>query len=79
MFVPIGRSCNRSEAILELIEPPSKRERHREKTRERLSGRSFADPPLLDLRSAAINKQFDAGDETGILRSQKQRNLGDFF
>jgi len=27
----------------------------------------------LDLRSAAVNEQFDARDETGVIRSQKQR------
>src|SRR5215467_2621975 len=36
-------------------------------------------PPFrLDLGSAAINEEFDAGDETGIIRGQKQRRLGNF-
>ena len=37
-------------------------------------------PPFrLDLRSAAVNEQFDTRDETGVIRSQKQRHLGDFL
>src|SRR5260221_8654216 len=32
-----------------------------------------------DLRPAAINEQFDARDETGVIRRQKQRRLGNFF
>src|ERR1700681_437187 len=32
----------------------------------------------LDLGSAAVNKQFDTGDETGVIRRQKQRRLGNF-
>jgi hypothetical protein len=33
----------------------------------------------LDLRSAAVNEQFDTRDETGVIRSQKQRHLGNFL
>src|SRR5216684_1536759 len=37
-------------------------------------------PPLrLDLGSAAVNKQFDTRDETGVIRSQKQRHLSNFL
>jgi hypothetical protein len=37
-------------------------------------------PPFrLDLGSAAINEQFDTGDETGVIRRQKQRRLGNFI
>ncbi len=32
-----------------------------------------------DLRSAAIGEQFDPGDEAGVVRAQKQRDLGDLF
>ena len=32
----------------------------------------------LDLRSAAVNKQFNTRDETGVIRSQKQRGLRNF-
>src|SRR6266851_7747022 len=33
----------------------------------------------LDLGSAAVNEQFDTRDETGVIRSQKQRNLSNFL
>src|SRR5712671_2544242 len=37
-------------------------------------------PPFrLDLGSAAVNEQFDTRDETGVIRSQKQRHLGNFL
>jgi hypothetical protein len=29
--------------------------------------------------SAAINEQFDARDETGVIRRQKNRSFGDFI
>jgi hypothetical protein len=32
-----------------------------------------------DLASAAINEQFATRDETGIIRGQKQRRLGNFI
>jgi len=32
----------------------------------------------LDLRSAAVNEQFNTSDETGVIRSQKQRRLWNF-
>src|SRR6202140_386002 len=33
----------------------------------------------LDLGSAAVNEQFDTRDETGVIRRQKQRRLGNFL
>ena len=33
----------------------------------------------LDLCSAAVNEQFDTGDETGVIRSQKQCHLSNFL
>src|SRR5580704_19697267 len=30
----------------------------------------------LDLGSAAVNEQFDTRDETGVIRREKQRHLG---
>ena len=33
----------------------------------------------LDLGSAAVNEQFDTRDETGVIRRQKQRHLGNFL
>src|SRR5229473_8715611 len=37
-------------------------------------------PPFRsDLGSAAVNEQFDTGDETGVIRSQKQRHLSNFL
>src|SRR5205807_10231793 len=37
-------------------------------------------PPFrLDLGSAAVNEQFDTRDETGVIRSQKQRHLSNFL
>src|ERR1700690_2100564 len=33
----------------------------------------------LDLGSATVNKEFDTGDETGVIRSEKQRGLGNFL
>src|SRR6266481_9307096 len=37
-------------------------------------------PPFRsDLGSAAINEQFDTRDETGVIRSQKQRRLSNFL
>jgi len=33
----------------------------------------------LDLGSAAVNEQFDTGDETGVVRSEKQRYLSNFL
>ena len=32
----------------------------------------------LDLL-AAVNEQFDTCDETGVIRSEKQRHIGNFF
>jgi hypothetical protein len=32
-----------------------------------------------DLRSAAINEQFDTGDEAGVIRRQKQRHPGNLI
>jgi hypothetical protein len=32
-----------------------------------------------DLRSAAINEQFDTRDETRVIRCQKKRSLGNFI
>jgi hypothetical protein len=32
-----------------------------------------------DLRSAAINEQFDTRDETRVIRFQKKRSLGNFI
>src|SRR5882757_8367070 len=37
-------------------------------------------PPFRsDLGSAAVNKQFDTRDETGVIRSEKQRDLSNFL
>jgi hypothetical protein len=37
-------------------------------------------PPFrLDLGSAAVDEQFDTRDETGVIRRQKQRRLGNFL
>src|ERR1700680_4029642 len=37
-------------------------------------------PPFrLDLGSAAVYKQFDTRDETGVIRRQKQRHLSNFL
>src|SRR5258708_149098 len=37
-------------------------------------------PPFrLDLRSAAVNEQFDTRDETGVIRREKQRHLSNFL
>src|SRR5712664_2965827 len=36
-------------------------------------------PFRLDLRSAAVNEQFDTGDETGVIRREKQRHLSNFL
>src|ERR1700720_637763 len=36
-------------------------------------------PFQLDLSSAAVNEQFDTRDETGVIRRQKQRDLGNFL
>src|SRR6202022_455547 len=36
-------------------------------------------PALLNLRSSAVNEQFDTRDETGVIRSQKQRHLSNFL
>src|SRR5207237_8050045 len=33
----------------------------------------------LDLGSAAVNEQFDTRDETGVIRSEKQRHLSNFL
>ena len=33
----------------------------------------------LDLGSAAVNEEFDTRDETGVVRRQKRRHLGNFF
>jgi hypothetical protein len=33
----------------------------------------------LDLTSAAVHEEFDARDETRIIRGEKQRRLGDLF
>jgi hypothetical protein len=33
----------------------------------------------LNLGSAAVNEQFDTRDETGVIRRQKQRSLGNFI
>src|SRR6266404_3077255 len=33
----------------------------------------------LDLGSAAVNEQFDTRDEAGVIRRQKQRDLGNFL
>jgi hypothetical protein len=33
----------------------------------------------LDLGSAAVNEQFDPRDEAGVIRRQKQRDLGNFL
>src|ERR1700722_15298131 len=33
----------------------------------------------LDLGSAAVNEQLDPGDETGVIRSEKQRHVRYFF
>ena len=30
------------------------------------------------MRPAAVNEQFDSGDEAGVIRGQEQRRLGDF-
>src|SRR6267154_3323262 len=46
------------------------------------SGRSRAKslPPFRsDLGYAAVNEQFDTRDETGVIRSQKQRHLSNFL
>src|SRR6202789_3494801 len=32
-----------------------------------------------DLHSAAVHEQFDTSDETGVVRSEKQRRLGNFL
>ena len=32
-----------------------------------------------DLPSAAVNEQLDTGDETGVIRRQKERRLGNFI
>jgi hypothetical protein len=32
----------------------------------------------LNLRSAAIDEQLDAGDKAGVIGGEKQRRLGDF-
>ena len=34
---------------------------------------------VLDLRRPAVHEQFDSGDEAGIIRSQEECRLGDFF
>src|SRR5260370_16405572 len=37
-------------------------------------------PPFRsDLGPAAVNEQFDTRDETGVIGSQKQRHLSNFF
>jgi hypothetical protein len=36
-------------------------------------------PSSLDLGPSAVNEQFDSRDETGIIRSEKQRHLRNFF
>src|SRR5437016_11849051 len=37
-------------------------------------------PPFRsDLGSAAVNEQFDTRDETGVIRSQKQRHFSNFL
>jgi len=36
-------------------------------------------PFRLDLGPAAVNEQFDPRDETGVIRSQKQRHLSNFL
>src|ERR1700720_3697567 len=36
-------------------------------------------PFRLDLGSAAVNEQFDTRNETGVIRRQKQRDLGHFL
>jgi hypothetical protein len=36
-------------------------------------------PFRLDLGSAAVHEQFDTGDETGVIRRQKQRHLSNFL
>ena len=38
-----------------------------------------ADQRQLDLRSAAIGEQFDPRDEAGVIRAQKECDLGDLF
>ena len=41
---------------------------------------SSGHPPLrLDLGSAAVNEQFDTRDETGVVRSKKQRHVSNFL
>jgi hypothetical protein len=43
------------------------------------SRRSWLPPFRSDLRSAAVNEQFNTRDETGVIRSQKQRHLCNFL
>ena len=39
---------------------------------------NWRDHARLDLGSAAVNEQFNSRDETGVIRSQKQRRLRNF-
>ena len=45
----------------------------------RMSSAAPLAPFRLDLGSTAVNEQFDTRDETGVVRSQKQRRLGNFL
>src|ERR1700723_560817 len=45
----------------------------------RTSSAALLPPFRSDLRSAAVHEQFDTSDETGVVRSKKQRRLGNFL
>src|ERR1700730_6508610 len=69
LFLPRGPSIHgRSPLDVSVVAWPSERSRQKSL------------PPFrLDLRSAAVNEQFDTRDETGVIRGQKQRHLGNFL
>src|SRR5258708_3839990 len=69
LFLPRGPSIHgHSPLDVNVVAWPSER-----------SGQKGLPPVRLDLGSSAVDEKFDTRDEAGVIRRQKQRDLGNFL